>query len=154
MNKKADEYRGIVSEEAEGGSSTSPHRLKTFESFKNPAYRIFYGAMAGQWIAMSMEIVARPLLAYRITGSGAILGALSLAHAIPLLLIVLFGGALADRFQKRNILVVSQLASAVVALGIAIALALGYLGAESTSSWWILVASAALQGVIMGCMMP
>jgi MFS family permease len=155
MNKKADVYRGMESPGAEGGRGGIPLRsLKTFDSFRNPAYRIFYGAMAGQWISQSMQMVVRPLLAYRITLSGAILGSLSLAHAIPMLIISLFGGAIADRVQKKNILVVGQLGSAVVSLGIAFALTLGYLSPERPNSWWLLVASAMLQGVIMGFMMP
>ena len=81
MNKKADEYRGTGADlpgTAGGGGGISWRSLKTFESFKTPAYRILYGAMVGQWVSMNMQVVARPLLAYRITGSGAILGALSL----------------------------------------------------------------------------
>ena len=157
MNKQADDYRGTGTdfEGAEGGrSGISLRKLKTFESFKNPAYRIYYGAMAGQWLPMNMEMVVRPLLAYRITGSGAILGGLSLAHAIPLLFISLFGGAIADRVQKKKILVVGQVSSAVVSLGIALALTLGYLGEDYPGSGWLLAVSAVLQGIIMGFMMP
>ena len=155
MNKPADEYKGTDLEGAkDGGSGISLRRLKTFESFKTPAYRIYYGAMAGQWLSMNMEMVVRPLLAYRITGSGAILGGLSLAHAIPLLLISLFGGAIADRVQKKKILVAGQASSAVVSIGIALALTLGYLGEDYPGSWWLLAVSAVLQGIIMGFMMP
>jgi MFS family permease len=155
MNKKVDEYRGIGSEGAEGGGSgIPPHRLKTFDSLKNPAFRLYYGIMACQWLSMNIQMVARSLLIYRISGSGAILGSLALANAIPMLLLSLFGGAIADRVQKKNILSVGLLGSAMVSLGIAAALTLGYLGPEHPDSWWLLVASAALQGIVMGFMMP
>ncbi len=142
-------------EEAEGGGGgISLRRPKTFESFKVPAYRIYYGATTGEWVSLSMQMVVRPLLAYRITGSGAILGVLSLSNAIPMLLVSLFGGAVADRVQKKNILVACQAILAAVSLGVAIALTLGYLSPERPNSWWLLAASAMLQGVTMGLMMP
>ncbi len=150
-----DEYRGTGSEGAEGGrGGISLRRMRTFESFKYPAFRVYYGSTVGQWVSMGMEMVVRPLLAYRITGSGAILGGLSLANAIPMLIISLFGGAIADRMQKKNILVACAAGSAVLTIAIAITLTLGYLSPEHPSSWWILAASAALQGVVMGFMMP
>jgi MFS family permease len=155
MNKKADEYRGIGSQGAEGGGGgIPPHRLKTFDSFKNPTFRLYFGTMACQWLSMNIQMVARSLLIYRISGSGAILGSLALANAIPMLLLSLFGGAVADRVQKKNVLIVGQAGSAMISLGIAAALTLGYLSPQHPDSWWLLVASAALQGIVMGFMMP
>jgi MFS family permease len=155
LNKKADEYRDIELEETTGGGGgISLRSLRTFDSFKNPVYRLYYGAMLGQWSSMNMQMVARSLLIYRITGSAAILGAMSLAHAIPTLFLSLFGGAYADRVQKKYVLLVSQVGSAVVSLGVALTLAVGYLGPENPGSYWVLAVSAVIQGTIMGFMMP
>jgi len=155
MDKKTGEHENGGSEGAKGSGNGIPSRhLKTFDSFRNPTFRLYFSTMAGQWISMNMQMVARSLLIYRITGSGAILGSLALANAIPMLFLSLFGGVIADRIQKKNILVVGQLASGIVSLGIAITLTLGYLGPRYPGSWWLLVVSAALQGVIMGFMMP
>ncbi len=103
---------------------------------------------------MHMQMVARSLLIYRITGSGAILGGMALAHSIPLLLLCLPGGAFADRVQKKYILLFGQVGSAVVSLGVALALTLGYLSEDVPGSWWILIVSAVVQGAIMGIIMP
>ena len=130
------------------------HSLKTFESFKVPAYRIYYGAMAGQWATMSMQMVVRPLLAYRISESGTVLGVLSLASAIPLLIFSLYGGAIADRIRKKRILLAGQASSGAITLGIALALTFGLLSEDIPNSWWLLVFSAVLQGTVMGFMMP
>jgi MFS family permease len=155
MNKKANEYRGIGSEGAGGGGDGIPRRrLKTFDSFKYPAYRIYFGTMASQWISMNMQMVVRSLLVYRITGSGAILGSMSLAHAIPMLVLSLLGGVIADRIAKKNILLIGEASMSVVSLGVALALTLGYLGPEHPGSWWLLMVSSFLQGAIMGLMMP
>jgi MFS family permease len=157
MNKKADKYRGIKTESEEmevSGGGVSLRGLKTFDSLKNPVFRLYFLGMSGQWSSMSIQMVARSLLIYRISGSGAILGLSALANAIPVLLLSLPGGAIADRVQKKYVLLFSQGSSALVSLGVALSLTLGYLGPEHPGSWWILIASAALQGTIMGFMMP
>jgi MFS family permease len=127
---------------------------QTFRSFKNPVFRLYFVAMAGYMAPMNMQLVGRSLLVYRITGSAAILGVMSLAFAIPMVCLSLFGGVIADRVSKKNIIVAGTMGSALVSLGIALALTLGYLGTESPGSWWILVVAGAIQGTIMALMIP
>jgi len=103
---------------------------------------------------MNMQIVARSLLIYRISGSGAVLGLASLANAIPTIICSLIGGALADRLQKKDILLFSMIASMLVSLFVAFSLTMGYLSTDKPDSWWILVVTAIIQGMIMGLMMP
>jgi len=67
------------------------------------------------------------------------LGVMSLANALPLIFFSLFGGVIADRVQKKRVLIVGQTGSAVVSLVIALALQLGYLSADVPGSWWILI---------------
>src|SRR4030042_5679956 len=137
-----------------GGSGISGYLRKTFVSFRNPVYRLYYLSMVGHWSSMNMQMLARSLLVYRITGSGAILGILALANAIPMILLTLPGGVLADRFQKKTIIQIGQVTSIVVSLGVTLALFFGYLSPENEGSWWILVLSGALQGAVMGFMLP
>jgi len=111
---------------------------------------------------MNMQMMARSLLIYRLTGSAAILGVMAVANAIPMLFLSLFGGVIADRVQKKYVMLVGQASSAVVTLGIAIALTLGYISPERTftilgivvPSWSLLLVASLLQGAIMGLMMP
>jgi MFS family permease len=155
VNKKTDEYRSIESGGIKGGRGRiSLRNLKTFESFKNPVYLRYYGAMGGQWFSLSMQMVIRSLLVYRITGSGAILGTIALMHAVSMLLAAFLGGAIADRVQKKYILLAGLVSMGMVTLGIAIALAMGYLSPEHPESWWLLAASSVLHGFIMGSVMP
>jgi MFS family permease len=128
--------------------------IKTFDSLKNPAYRFYFMGMVGQWGSMNMQMVTRSLLIYRLTGSAAILGLMSLAAALPMLLLSLFGGAIADRVQKKYVIQIGQAASAVVALSVAVTLTTGYLSSENPGSWWVLMVNSVLQGSIMGLMMP
>ena len=128
--------------------------IRTFDSLKNPVYRLYYGGILGQMAAMNMQMVARSYLTYDITASAAILGALALAHAVPMTLLSLFGGVIADRMPKKYVLLIGLVGSTIVALGMALSLTFDYLSAERVSSWWILVASSVLQGVVMALMMP
>ncbi|MDD4876510.1 MAG: MFS transporter, partial [Dehalococcoidales bacterium] len=131
-----------------------PFYKRTFTSFKNPVYRLYYGAMMGQMGAMNMQLMARSLLVYRLTGSAAILGGVALANALPMLFLSVFGGSLADRVQKKKVMLFGQIGSAIIALTVGLSLSLGYLSAENEGSWWILMVASALQGTIMGLMMP
>jgi MFS family permease len=128
--------------------------LRTFSSFKNPIYALYYGGMLGQMVGMNMQMLARSLLIYRLTDSAFILGAMSLAFAIPMVGLSLFGGVIADRVQKKYVLLVGQAASALVSAAVGLTLTLGYLSAQNASSWWILVVSSVFQGIIMSLMMP
>ena len=137
-----------------GGAPLSLRNLTTFTSFKYPAFRLFYGAMVGQMAAMNMQIVARTLLVYHLTGSGTALGIMALGNATPMLFFSLFGGVIADRVQKKYVLLVGQAASAVVSLAVGLLLVTGMMTPERSGSWLLLVAAALVQGTIMGLMMP
>jgi len=161
VKKRLDEYRGVGGDMGMGmgmpaarPAGFSLRNLRTFSSFKNPVYRLYFGGMMGEMAAMNVQMLARSLLIFRLTNSPAILGAMSLAFAIPMLSLALFGGVIADRVQKKYVLLFGQAASAVLSLGVALALALGYLSPEKTGSWWILVVSAVFQGAIMALVMP
>ncbi len=159
QDKDLDRYplAGSIQEEVDG-ADVSPvilsFRQRTFGSLRNPVFRLYYGSMLGHWAAMNMQMITRSLLIYRLTGSPAILGAMSLAHALPMLFLSIFGGVIADRLHKKYVLIMGQAASAVVAVSVALALASGYLSIDKPGLWWMLVVSSVLQGIIMALMMP
>ena len=104
--------------------------------------------------AMNMQQLTRSLLLFRITGSAAIMGAMMLVNAVPMLLLSLFGGIIADRVQKKYVLLIGQAALSAVSLGIALSLSSGYLSAENASSWWILIVASLIEGSVMALVMP
>jgi MFS family permease len=157
MNDKLDPFRG--DDDGEGrpkysGGVLSFSFTKTFASFKNRVYRLYYLSMVGHWSSMNMQMLARTLLVYRINPSGAILGVLALANAIPTIIFTLPGGVMADRFQKKTIIQACQIISIIISAATAVVLFTGYLSPEHPESWWVLVVSGALQGAVMGFMMP
>lgn len=132
----------------------SGYGKRVFSSFRNPVYRLYFLSLIGHWGPMQAQMVTRTLLIYRLTGSGALLGLMALAGAAPMLILSLYGGTMADRMEKRQILIVSQVASAVITIAVALALSFNYLSKDVPGSWWILIVSSVLQGIVMGLMMP
>ena len=128
--------------------------LKTFSSFKIPAYRMYFFGMVGQWSTFSMEQVARSYLIYDITDSAVMLGAINLSGAIPILILSLFGGAVADRFPKKTLIQLSQVGMTTVFLGYAIAVSIGYLTKDHPESWWVLLVGGTIMGIIIALAMP
>lgn len=115
---------------------------------------MYYLGMSGQWMAMSMQQVVQSFLVYELTGSAAILGTMALVTALPQLAMTLFGGAFADRFQKKRMLQLGQAAAMLVSLVIVIALGTGYMSKEHAGSWWVLMVTSAATGIFNGLAMP
>ena len=124
--------------------------MKAVESFKYPLYRMYYSYMLGDMAGTNMQQITRALLFYRLTNSAALLGILSLAWALPLLVVSIFGGVIADRFQKKHILMLGEAVSIALALMVAVSLTTGYLSAARPGSWWILMFSAVIDGIVLG----
>jgi len=104
--------------------------------------------------AMNMQMFARMFLMKQLTESPLIVGATAFANAIPMLGLSLFGGVIADRLQKKYVMLIGQAASATIVIIVAITLSLGYLSPDVAGSWWILVVASVFQGTIMALMMP
>ena len=128
--------------------------VKTFDSLKNSTFRNYYFGMMGQWVAANMQGVTQSFLVYYLTGSAAILGTTALATALPQLILLLYGGALADRVQKKRLLQLSQLGECCSALIILIALTTGYLSKGHAGTWWILIMTSIFSGIFNGLAMP
>jgi MFS family permease len=101
-----------------------------------------------------MQFFSGPFLMYYLTGSKALLGTMALVSSLPMIFVSLFGGAFADRIKKKHIVIVNVLASAVVSVGIAVALSSGFISPEKEGSWWIFMIAVLITGSLMGMMMP
>jgi MFS family permease len=137
-----------------GSSGFSLRNLRTLTSFKSGTFRLYFAAMIGQMAAMNMQMIARSLLVFQLTGSGTALGVMALGNALPMLFFSLFGGVIADRVQKKYVLLWGQAGNGVVSLVVAFALVSGLMSEERSGSWILLVIAALFQGTIMGLMMP
>ncbi len=87
-------------------------------------YRLFFGGQGISLIGTWMTRVATGWLVYRLTGSAFLLGLVSFAAQIPILLLGPFAGVWVDRWHRHRVLVVTQALSMMESFALA-ALALG-----------------------------
>ncbi len=102
----------------------------------------------GSW----MELVGVQLLMAKITGELKMAAYLGAAQMLPILLMGLFGGLVADRVDRRKLLIVTQ----VMLMGVAacVALASALLPHEGRTLPWVLIGLGAINAVIMSFNMP
>jgi MFS family permease len=115
---------------------------QTFDALHTRNFRLFF---TGQIISVSgtwMQTVAQAWLVLRLTGSGVDLGVVTATQWLPMLLFGTWGGVVADRFDKRRVLVGTQLAAGLLAL------ALGILTATGTVRLWMVFVLAAGLGAV------
>lgn len=111
-------------------------------------YRLYFAgqliSLAGTW----MQQIAMIWLAYRLSNSAAVLGMVGFASQIPILLFGPFAGVLTDRFDRRRILIGTQMLAMLQAV---VLTALAWQGRASTE--W-LIGLAFVLGVINALDLP
>lgn len=81
-------------------------------------YRWLYSGMAFAWFGRQLTVVAVPYQLYELTESTLAVGLLGVAQFVPLLAISLIGGAVADAVDRKRLLLISQVALALTAMGL------------------------------------
>ncbi len=88
----------------------------TFASFSVPNYRRYYGGQAISLIGTWMQMTAQAWLVLSLTHSSTALGVIIGLQTIPVLLLAPYGGVLADRMNKRRVMIALQSAMGFQAL--------------------------------------
>jgi MFS family permease len=112
---------------------------RSFDSLAVPNYRRYF---VGQLVSLSgnwMQTVAALWLVLSLTGSGVAVGLTTALQFLPMLLFGAWGGLLADRFHKRQLLIATQVLMAVPALGLFAVTAAGI-----AAPWMVYLAVAAM----------
>src|SRR4029077_18814708 len=78
-------------------------------------FQLFFGGQLISLIGTWIQTVAQSWLVYRLTGSGLKLGAVAFASQIPVFLVAPMGGITADRFNRKRVVVGTQVASMLLA---------------------------------------
>ena len=81
-----------------------------WRSFRHRNYRILFPANAVSNIGSWAQRIAQDWLVLELTNSGTYLGLVTALQFAPVLLFSLHGGALADRFNKRKVLIATNIA--------------------------------------------
>ena len=134
--------------QADARPATRPGWKHTLDSLENRDFRYLWLGMLTLMGGMQMQTLARGYLAYDITSSPLILGVVNAGFALPMLGLSLFGGAVADRVERKRVIQTAQIVEGMAALFIAISII------TNTVSWYHLLASSMIHGATFSFMMP
>ncbi|MFH2131791.1 MAG: MFS transporter, partial [bacterium] len=123
-------------------------RISAFSSLKNRDFRRFWFGMIFFYNAMQMGMVARGWLVYTLTDSAMALGLVSAGWGLPMVLFALHGGVIADRFRKRNLMLITQAGLFFVSLVLATLIQIQQI------ALWHLVAGSVLSGFSLALGLP
>lgn len=90
--------------------------LSTLTSFRHRNYRLYWSGQVISQIGTWMQNIGQAWLVLALTHSAWQLGLVGALQALPILLFSLFGGVFADRWPKRSVLLVTQIAAMLQAL--------------------------------------
>ena len=91
---------------------------RTFGSLSNRNYRWFFGSSLVSYTGEWMQNMAEAWFVLRVTHNGAAVGAVFAFRFAPVFLFGLWGGAVADRFDRRRLMLVTQSIAAILAFGL------------------------------------
>lgn len=127
----------------------SPNGLKfVLRSFHYRNYRLFFGGQGVSLIGTWIQNIAVSWLVYSLTNSALLLGVVGFAGQIPTFLLTPFAGVLADRWNRRKILVITQTLAMIQAFALALLVLSGNI------SIWHLIPLSAFLGLVNAFDMP
>jgi MFS family permease len=105
-------------------------------------YRLFVAGQSVSLVGTWMQQVAMSWLVYRLTGSAVLLGVVGFASQIPALLISPVAGVLADRWDRRRLLIATQAMAMLQAAFLAVVVLTG------TVQVWQIILLSLLLGIV------
>jgi MFS family permease len=132
-----------------GARAVTRFRPRTFRALRYRNFRLLWLGLVVSAVGTWMQVLAQSLLVLRLSGGSALdLGLVSLAQALAFFLFGFLGGAVADRVDKRRLLLATQCAAA------SLALLLGILTSTGLIQVWMIVLIAFCSGAIVSFDQP
>jgi MFS family permease len=119
-----------------------PSVRKTFQSLRTRNFRLYASGQAVSLIGTWMQRLGQEWLVLDLTDSGSWLGVVAALQFLPLLVIGPWGGLVADRVDKRRLLLLTQSAAGVLAAVLGVITLTG-----AVQLWMVLVLALALGAV-------
>jgi MFS family permease len=132
------------------GNRNSP----LIRSFSHRNYRLFFMGQGVSLIGTWMQNLALGWLVYTLTGSKLLLGVVVFSSQILTAVAAPFAGVVADRMNRRTLLVITQCVAMVQALMLAILTLLKRADGTPVIQVWHIIALSALLGLVMGFDIP
>jgi MFS family permease len=122
---------------------------RTFRALRERNFRLLWLGLVVSAVGTWMQVLAQSLLVLRLSnGSALALGEVSLAQAASFFLFSFVGGTVADRVDKRRLLLATQCCAA------GLALLLGVLTSTGLVRVWMIVVLAFLAGAVVSFDQP
>ncbi|MCH8234532.1 MAG: MFS transporter [Chloroflexi bacterium] len=141
---------GTSAARSQVGRKSGANRLfaRTFESLSIRDYRFLWLSMMTGMSGTQMQMLARGILVYEITGSFTLTGIVSAGFAPAMLIGSVISGTITERVERRTIIQATQFGQVVLALSI------GILVLTDLIIWQHILIASVLQGGIFAFMMP
>ena len=125
-----------------GDTSAKASRLAVLSPLKKRNFALLMAGRTTSNMGRSMRVFARAWLVLEITGSPFLLGVVTASLALPEMFMPFFAGVVADRVDRRKLLLYTEFLLVVLWVAVALDITLGYI------EWWHLSASAILSGMV------
>ena len=142
-------FRNVGGPSGTGPAASAPGGFRHgMRAFKYPQFRLFFlGALAsnsGNWL----QNLAVPFVLFELTERSVWVGLAGFAQFIPAFVLGPVGGSIADRMDRRVVLIVTQTLMAVAAMALWGTWAIGW------RNPWLVLGITALTGIFSGLMIP
>ncbi len=101
-------------------TSRAAAQTSTFSSLRTRNFRLFASGQLVSYTGMWVQRIAQDWLVLSITGSPTAVGITTALQFLPTLLFGLIGGAIADRYPKRRVLLATQVGMSAMAAALAV----------------------------------
>src|ERR1700747_3669411 len=81
---------------------------QTFSALRHRNFRLFFAGQLVSLIGTWMQNTAQGWLVYKLTGSKLLLGVVAAVGSTPMMLFSIWGGSVADRHSKRQVVLWTQ----------------------------------------------
>lgn len=125
-----------------------PPRYGTFAALRYRNYRLFWCGNAISFVGDWLDQIALNWLVISTTNDPVMLGLVNLGRGLPIMLFALFGGVIADRVNRRTMLICTQFLAMMVAVGLACTVAF------FSASIWLIMLLATCRGLIVSFNLP
>jgi len=96
------------------------YSLSVFRALRHRNYRLFFSGQIVSFLGTWMHNTAQGWLVYDLTGSSAWLGVIGFLSFVPYSIFAVWGGSIADRYDKRRMILITQTLSLFLAFGYAL----------------------------------
>ena len=131
-----------------------PRRIHTFDAFLNPNYRLLWVSNFFAYISRWMQMTMLGWFVFEETGSAFLVTLVGFSGMGPLVVLGVFGGVLADRLDKRKLLLCTLFANLLAATGMAALIFSDFFLSTDNVQYWHAYLVMLVGGIGWGLDMP